>query len=223
MNLELKFIFIQISVCCYTIRMIQLKNPEWRRALAHEFTLPYWHKLNQEIDRSYTNGICFPPANQIWTAFELCPPKKLSVVIIGQDPYHQTGQAHGLAFSVPDKIPIPPSLRNIYQEIKNDCLIVPPPSGNLSRWSKQGVLLLNTTLTVEQNCAHSHKNYGWEKFTDAVINTISTEHEHLVFLLWGNAAIKMQALIDVNKHLILTAPHPSPPFCLSWVFWLQTF
>jgi uracil-DNA glycosylase len=146
----------------------------------------------------------------VFNAFAQCPFDTVKVVILGQDPYHGKGQAHGLAFSVPDHVPIPPSLQNIYKEIKNDIGTDVPQTGNLERWAKQGVLLLNATLTVEQGNPGSHQGRGWEVFTDAVIQKISKEKEHVVFLLWGKFAQSKSSLIDENKHLILKAAHPSP-------------
>lgn len=146
----------------------------------------------------------------IFNAFNLCPFDKVKVVILGQDPYHEIGQAHGLAFSVPEGIALPPSLQNIYKEIESDLNIKVEKNGDLTRWAKQGVLLLNSTLTVEQHRAASHQNFGWEIFTDNVINILSKEKEHLVFILWGSFAIKKSSLIDKAKHLVLTSVHPSP-------------
>ena len=189
---------------------MKLDEPSWQNALGVEFTKPYLKKLANDVNEAYLNGTIFPPQQFIFNAFSLCPFTNATVVILGQDPYHAVGQAHGLAFSVPDGVPIPPSLRNIYKEIAADIGTVAPTSGNLERWAKQGVLLLNSTLTVEAGKAGSHQGLGWEQFTEAVITKISTDKTNVVFLLWGAFASHKRVLIDESKHFVLTAPHPSP-------------
>ena len=182
----------------------------WLNAVNDEFEKDYFTKLKDFLIQEKQKGRVFPPGGQIFEAFNLTPFDKVKVVILGQDPYHGAGQAHGLSFSVPDGVKAPPSLVNIFKEIKDDIGIPIPNKGNLTNWAKQGVLLLNATLSVRENQAGSHQNKGWEIFTDMVIKTLSDKKEHLVFLLWGNYAKQKTALIDVNKHLVLTAPHPSP-------------
>lgn len=182
----------------------------WRVELENEFALPYFKKLESFVDQAYESGPVYPPAENIFRAFELCPFSKVRVVILGQDPYHGPDQAHGLSFSVQDEVRIPPSLKNIYKEIAADTGTTPPSSGNLERWATQGVLLLNSTLTVAAGRPGSHQGKGWEEFTDAAIKKLSAEREHLVFLLWGNFAKKKGAQIDRTKHLVLEAAHPSP-------------
>lgn len=182
----------------------------WNLILSDEFKKPYFQALLLEIQELYLTNTIFPAPQNVFNAFSLCPFDQVKVVILGQDPYHGAGQAQGLAFSVPDTVKIPPSLKNIYKEIQTDLGIAIPQSGNLEHWTKQGVFLLNTTLTVEEGKPNSHQGLGWETFTDAVIKTISDRKEHVVFLLWGNAARSKAALIDKTKHLVLEAPHPSP-------------
>jgi uracil-DNA glycosylase len=182
----------------------------WKEALANEFDKDYFKKLSESVKEAYLSKAVFPPPKLVFNAFTLTPFDKVKVVILGQDPYHGKGQAHGLSFSVPEGITPPPSLQNIYKEIQNDLGIPIPTSGNLERWAKQGVLLLNATLTVEQSKAGSHQGLGWESFTDAVIKTISEQKEHVVFLLWGRYAQEKGSHIDTEKHLVLKAPHPSP-------------
>lgn len=178
--------------------------------MTSEFNQPYFINLITKINYSYKKGSVLPEEENIFNAFNLCPLAKVKVVILGQDPYHGEGQAHGLAFSVPNGIKIPPSLRNIYKELESDLGIAPRTSGNLESWAKQGVLLLNATLTVLPNTPGSHQGLGWEEFTDSIIKQISTEKSHVVFLLWGKYAQAKASLIDAEKHLVLTAPHPSP-------------
>ncbi|MES2966590.1 MAG: uracil-DNA glycosylase [Patescibacteria group bacterium] len=182
----------------------------WKEILADELSQDYFKNLISFVDQAYTTSTVYPPQSHIFNAFNHCPFDQVKVVILGQDPYHGPGQAHGLAFSVPDGIAIPPSLRNIFKEISQDIGTSPPSSGNLERWAHQGVLLLNATLTVEAGKAGSHQGKGWEEFTDTVIATISEHKRHVVFMLWGSYAQSKQTLIDSTKHLILTAPHPSP-------------
>ncbi len=185
-------------------------EPSWEKALQEEFEKPYFKNLTKTVQQAYLQEIIYPNSKNIFNAFTFCPFDKIRVVILGQDPYHGTGQAHGLSFSVPDETKIPPSLKNIYKELKNDTGKEIPNSGNLKHWAKQGVLLLNATLTVKASEAGSHQNIGWETFTDTIIKTISDQKEHVVFILWGKYAQAKASLIDKDKHLILTAPHPSP-------------
>lgn len=182
----------------------------WKKRLASEFTKPYFAQLTAFVRSEYHTNTCYPPGSLIFNAFNLCPFDHVKVVIIGQDPYHGPGQAHGLCFSVNDGVPFPPSLQNIFKEIQSDTGAQIPVSGNLTRWAEQGVLLLNATLTVRAHQAGSHQCHGWEEFTDAVIKMLSDECEHLVFILWGAYAQKKGAVIDRNKHLVLTSAHPSP-------------
>jgi uracil-DNA glycosylase len=182
----------------------------WKQRLASEFEQPYFIELTKFIRQEYATRQIFPPGRQIFHAFDQCPFDQTKVVILGQDPYHGPGQAHGLCFSVPDGVDQPPSLQNIFKEIQQDLGIPPPSSGNLDRWARQGVLLLNATLTVQASRAGSHQNKGWEQFTDRVIRILAEEHKHLVFLLWGSFAQKKGEFIDRNRHLVLSSPHPSP-------------
>lgn len=185
-------------------------NEDWKQLLQEEFDKPYFETLVAYVKKEYATSTVFPPAKLIFNAFDLCPPQNTKVVILGQDPYHSQGQAHGLCFSVPDGIKPPPSLVNIFKEIHADTGIAIPNSGNLERWATQGVLLLNATLTVRAHQAGSHQKHGWETFTDRVIQIISEHCEHVVFLLWGAYAGQKSALIDTSKHLILKSVHPSP-------------
>ena len=182
----------------------------WQEVLQTEFDKPYFENLVGFVKQEYASSTIFPPAGQIFSAFNTCPFSNVKVVILGQDPYHGPGQAHGLCFSVNDGIPFPPSLQNIFKEISSDLGLSIPNSGNLTRWAEQGVLLLNATLTVRASQAGSHQGKGWEEFTDTVIKIISEKAENVVFILWGSYAIKKKALINASKHCILTAPHPSP-------------
>jgi len=182
----------------------------WKNLLAEEFQKPYFIQLKNFLLEEKTIHAVFPPGDKIFNAFDLTPFDNVKVVILGQDPYHGRGQAHGLCFSVNPGIAFPPSLVNIFKELKTDLGIMPPSSGELSAWAKQGVLLLNTVLTVRENTADSHKNKGWEQFTDSVIKQISEKKEHVVFILWGNNAKVKTQIIDASKHCILTAAHPSP-------------
>lgn len=182
----------------------------WKAALAAEFDKPYFGLLTDYVRRAYQTSQVFPPARLIFNAFDQCPINKVKVVILGQDPYHEPGQAHGLCFSVNDGVAIPPSLVNIYKEIARDLGKPIPTSGNLLRWAQQGVLLLNATLTVEAHRAGSHQNKGWEEFTDAAIQALATQREHIVFMLWGSYAQRKGAYIDKKKHLVLQTSHPSP-------------
>jgi uracil-DNA glycosylase len=185
-------------------------DASWQDKLKDEFEKEYFKELVQFVTKEYKSNTCYPPGKQIFSAFDHTPFDKVKVVILGQDPYHGTGQANGLCFSVNDGIPKPPSLQNIFREIKEDLAYDIPQSGNLERWADQGVFLLNATLTVRANQAGSHQNKGWEKFTDAVIKTISEEKENVVFMLWGGYAKNKVKLINQNRHLILASGHPSP-------------
>ena len=182
----------------------------WKEALMPEFSKDYFIRLTDFVRKEYHETTVYPPGRLIFNAFNLCPFDKVKVVIIGQDPYHGPGQAHGLCFSVNDGVQPPPSLVNIFKEINNDLGKPIPQSGNLTRWAKQGVLLLNATLTVRAHQAGSHQRQGWEEFTDAVIRKLAEEKSNLVFILWGSYAQKKGAFIDRNKHLVLTSVHPSP-------------
>ena len=182
----------------------------WKQRLQTEFNKAYFTKLTDFVRQEYSQGTIYPPGKLIFNAFNLCPFNKVKVVIIGQDPYHGPGQAHGLCFSVNDGIAFPPSLVNIFKEIKADLGKEIPTSGNLTRWAEQGVLLLNATLTVRAHQAGSHQKQGWETFTDAVIRLLAEERENLVFILWGAYAQRKGAFIDGNKHLVLSSAHPSP-------------
>ena len=182
----------------------------WQQRLAAEFDKPYFARLASFVREEYARNTCFPPGKLIFNAFNLCPFDRVKVVIIGQDPYHEPGQAHGLSFSVPDGMRLPPSLINILREIENDLGSRPSQQGDLSRWASQGVMLLNATLTVRAHVAGSHQRQGWETFTDAVISTLNAGKEHLVFLRWGGFARSKASLIDADRHLVLQAAHPSP-------------
>lgn len=182
----------------------------WKNLLQPEFDSPYFEQLTQFVKTEYAQTQIFPPAGQIFNAFNRCPVENTKVVILGQDPYHDINQAHGLCFSVNDGIKFPPSLINIFKEVESDMGKPMPLSGNLERWADQGVLLLNATLTVRAHQAGSHQGQGWETFTDHVISRLQAEKENIVFLLWGSYAIKKAALIDQSKHCVLTAVHPSP-------------
>ena len=185
-------------------------HPEWENILQNTFESVYFKALIHFVKSAYGSAKCFPPGKLIFNAFDLCPPEKTKVVILGQDPYHGPGQAHGLCFSVPRGVPHPPSLINIFKELEKDVKTPYPKSGNLSPWAKQGVLLLNTTLTVQANRAGSHQGKGWEKFTDQVIHILSNNYKNIVFLLWGSYAKQKIKIIDREKHFVLTSGHPSP-------------
>ena len=190
-------------------KKIQIED-SWKQVLASEFEKEYFKNLKQFLIEEKAKHTIYPPGNEIFSAYNSTPFEKIKVVIIGQDPYHGPGQAHGLCFSVPEGIKIPPSLRNIYKELVSDVGIEIPQSGDLTNWAKQGVLLLNATLTVRAHQAGSHQKKGWEQFTDHSIRSISDNREHVVFLLWGAFAQKKAILIDDSKHLILKSVHPSP-------------
>lgn len=182
----------------------------WKAKLSGEFEKEYFRTLTEFVREEYRTRQVFPPGNKIFNAFDLCPFDSVRVVIIGQDPYHNYGQAHGLCFSVTDGTEFPPSLVNIFKELNRDLGVPVPESGNLERWAAQGVLLLNAILTVRAHQALSHQNRGWEKFTDAAISTLNRDKENLVFLLWGAYAQNKGASIDESKHLVLKTVHPSP-------------
>ena len=182
----------------------------WKALLQEEFDKPYFAELTEFVRAEYKSYRIYPPGSQIFNAFNLCPFDKVKVVIIGQDPYHGPGQAHGLCFSVNDGVPFPPSLRNIFKEINADTGAPIPQSGNLTRWATQGVLLLNATLTVREHSAGSHQRRGWETFTDSVIRIISEQKSNVVFILWGAYAQSKASLIDSSRHLVLRSVNPSP-------------
>ena len=182
----------------------------WKGHLSGEFEKPYFTQLAEAVRKEYQTTTCYPPGKLIFNAFNLCPFDKVKVVIIGQDPYHEPGQAHGLSFSVQDGIQFPPSLQNIFKEIQADLGTPIPISGNLTRWAEQGVLLLNATLTVRAHQANSHSALGWQKFTDAAIQALAQRRTGIVFMLWGSFAISKAQYIDRSRHYVLTAPHPSP-------------
>lgn len=185
-------------------------NDSWAERLGNEFAQPYFSQLTDFVRHEYATTTCYPPGRLIFNAFNLCPFNSVKVVIIGQDPYHEAGQAMGLSFSVPDGVAMPPSLQNIFKEILGDLVIGVPQSGNLTRWAEQGVLLLNATLTVRAHQAGSHQRHGWERFTDAAISRLSEGRDHLVFILWGGYARSKASLIDRSRHLVLESVHPSP-------------
>ncbi len=191
--------------------MIDVKiEQSWKEKLNGEFEKDYFRQLTAFVREEYRAQAIYPPGKLIFNAFDRCPFDAVKVVIIGQDPYHGPGQAHGLCFSVNDGVRFPPSLKNIFKEIEADLGISAPDTGSLERWADQGVLLLNATLTVRAHQAGSHQNKGWEQFTDAVIEVLAREKEHLVFLLWGAYAQQKGAQIDATRHLVLQSPHPSP-------------
>ena len=185
-------------------------DESWRQVLQPEFDKPHFELLTDFVRHAYSTRQCFPPAKHIFRAFDLCPFDKVRVVIIGQDPYHDVNQAHGLCFSVQDGVPAPPSLVNIFKELQRDLGKPIPSSGDLSHWAEQGVLLLNATLTVEAHKAGSHQGKGWEELTDAAIQALSSQRSNIVFMLWGSYAQRKGQLIDRRRHLVLTSVHPSP-------------
>ncbi|MCR4769273.1 MAG: uracil-DNA glycosylase [Bacteroidaceae bacterium] len=185
-------------------------HSSWQKYLQSEFDKPYFEQLTSFVRQEYATQTVYPPGKLIFNAFDLCPFDNVKVVLIGQDPYHEPGQAHGLCFSVNNGVAFPPSLNNIFKEIHDDIGHPIPESGDLTRWATQGVLLLNATLTVRAHQAGSHQRKGWEQFTDAVISTISKEKDNVVFILWGSFAQSKSALIDQSKHYILRSAHPSP-------------
>ena len=182
----------------------------WKAHLAEEFEKPYFVQLTDAVRKEYSRTVCYPPARLVFNAFDLCPFDKVKVVIIGQDPYHEPGQAHGLSFSVLDGVQFPPSLQNIFKEIHDDLGTPIPTSGDLTRWAEQGVLLLNASLTVRAHQANSHSALGWQKFTDAAIQALASQREHLVYMLWGGYARGKAYMIDRQKNLVLESVHPSP-------------
>lgn len=182
----------------------------WKRQLQGEFGKPYFLQLTERIRQEYSAGACYPPGRLIFNAFNLCPFDRVKVVIIGQDPYHEPGQAHGLSFSVQPGVPFPPSLQNIFKEIEQDLGTPVPQSGDLTRWARQGVLLLNATLTVRAHIANSHATLGWQYFTDAAIQALASHRQHLVYMLWGGFARSKAYMIDKQKNLVLESVHPSP-------------
>lgn len=182
----------------------------WKERLQTEFGKPYFEQLTAAVRREYATYVCYPPARLVFNAFNLCPFDKVKVVIIGQDPYHEPGQAHGLSFSVMDGIAFPPSLQNILKEVRDDVGADIPMTGNLTRWAEQGVLLLNATLTVRAHQANSHASLGWQTFTDAAIRALASEREHIVYMLWGGFARGKAPMIDKTKNLVLESVHPSP-------------
>ena len=192
--------------------MIKLQeiDSQWQEALKEEFQKDYYHELMAKVSEAYENNQVFPPANEVFNALNLTPLSQVKAVIIGQDPYHDVGQAHGLCFSVKPGVKVPPSLVNIYKELHDDLGCTIPKDGYLVKWATQGVLMLNTVLTVNAHEPNSHKGYGWEKFTDAIISKVNEEDRPIVFLLWGASAQKKKKLLNNPKHLILEAPHPSP-------------
>jgi len=182
----------------------------WKVCLSEEFEKPYFRQLTDFVRDEYDKGTIYPPGALIFNAFNHCPYDKVKVVLLGQDPYHEPGQAHGLCFSVREGTPFPPSLVNIFKEVQTDLGTTMPKSGDLTRWADQGVLLLNATMTVRAHTAGSHQNKGWETFTDAVITRLATQRKHLVYILWGAYAQRKGAMIDNSKNLVLQSPHPSP-------------
>lgn len=182
----------------------------WKEKLESEFSKPYWSSLTSTVRDQYLTKTVYPPAKHIFRAFDLCPFEKTKVVILGQDPYHGLHQANGLCFAVNDGIALPPSLKNIYKEIKNDLRVTPYDSGNLSRWASQGVLMLNSVLTVLADSPASHKDMGWEQFTDAVVQSLNTKKKNIVYMLWGKYAQTKGLVIDRENNLVLTSGHPSP-------------
>lgn len=188
----------------------RLFENDWDDCLRAEFEKPYYKQLRQFLNKEYAEEIIYPQMDELWTAFKLTPYNQVKVVILGQDPYHGPGQAHGLSFSVKPGVRIPPSLRNMFKELAEDIGCEVPTDGNLTGWAKQGVLLLNTVLTVREGQAHSHKKQGWETFTDEVIRKLSAREEPIVFVLWGRPAQEKKQLIDLSKHAVVESFHPSP-------------
>lgn len=205
-----RFFFVHLSNHLCVMQALFLES-SWLKVLQEEVNKPYFDELLLTINKARcANKIIYPLEHDLFQAFKITPFNKVRVLLLGQDPYHGPNQAHGLSFSVPDGQRLPPSLRNIFKELEDDLGVATPASGNLTMWAQQGVLMLNAVLSVEAGLPGSHAHWGWETFTDAVIKTVSEQHEHVVFILWGNYAIKKTPLIDASKHLILTAPHPSP-------------
>ncbi len=185
-------------------------EPSWKVELSSEWDKPYFAALTDFVRQEYASAQVFPPGSKIFAAFDACPFDRVKVVILGQDPYHDVGQANGLAFSVNRGVPLPRSLVNIFKEVSSDTGVAMSSDGDLSRWARQGVMLLNATLTVRAHSAGSHQGKGWEEFTDEVVMRLARDREHLVFILWGAYAAKKGAFIDRTRHLVLTSPHPSP-------------
>ncbi len=202
--------------------MISMIHESWKPYLDKEFQEPYFQNLSQFLHQAYSDKVIYPPKNQVFSAFS-SPFSEVKVVILGQDPYHGAGQAHGLAFSVAPKIAVPPSLQNIFKEIHADLGTPIPQSGNLNYWAQQGVLLLNNSLTVEANQAGSHRGRGWEEFTAKIVEILSRDRDHLVFLLWGRDARNKKKLIGLQKHLVLEAAHPSPLSAYNGFFGCRHF
>jgi uracil-DNA glycosylase len=198
-------------------------EPSWKQVLEPEFSTDYWRELTDFIHTEYAATTVYPPPKHIFAAFDACPFDAVKVVLLGQDPYHGAGQAHGLSFSVPEGVRMPPSLQNIYKELHVDLGVPSPEHGNLDGWARQGVLLLNATLTVRAGVPGSHQNKGWELFTDAVIRVLSEQRKHLVFMLWGNYAKRKGEQINRTKHLVLEAAHPSPYSANSGFFGCRHF
>ncbi len=198
-------------------------NNDWLEAINKEFQMPYYSLLYQFIKSEYTEYTIYPQSKDIFNAFHFTPLSQVKVVVLGQDPYHNEGQAHGLCFSVKPEVDIPPSLVNIYQELQSDLGCYIPNNGYLEKWAKQGVLLLNTVLTVRAHQANSHQGKGWERFTDAVIQAVNAQDRPIVFLLWGRPAQQKKAMLNNPKHLILEAPHPSPLSAYRGFFGCQHF
>ena len=185
-------------------------DPSWKQQLEGEFSKPYFAQLAASVRQEYQTVVCYPPARLVFNAFNLCPFDRVKVVIIGQDPYHEPGQAHGLSFSVQPGVPFPPSLQNIFREISSDLGTPMPADGDLTRWARQGVLLLNATLTVRAHQANSHAMLGWQNFTDAAIQALARNRSHLVYMLWGGFAQRKAYMIDRSQNLVLESVHPSP-------------
>ncbi|MCM3610282.1 uracil-DNA glycosylase [Planococcus sp. MERTA32b] len=188
----------------------KILSNDWQDAVGDEFDKPYYTELREFLKEQYANETVYPPQDEIWSAFEHTPFKDVKVVILGQDPYHGQGQAHGLSFSVKPGVRIPPSLRNIFKELNDDLGCEQPSDGTLTKWADQGVMMLNTVLTVRKGDANSHRGKGWEEFTDEVIRKLSAREEPVIFVLWGKPAQTKKGLIDVERHDVIEAPHPSP-------------
>lgn len=204
--------------------MINIANEQWMKALKEEIEKEYYKELIQFVEEEYNNGVVYPLKENIFRALELTPLDKVKVVILGQDPYHNVNQAHGLSFSVlPSQKVLPPSLKNIYKELEDDLGCYIPNNGYLEKWAKQGVLLLNTVLTVREHEANSHKNKGWEKLTDAIIKILNEQDRPIVYLLWGGPAQKKIKMLNNEKQLVITAPHPSPLSAYRGFFGCKNF
>lgn len=188
----------------------KILSNDWQNVVGEEFDKPYYTELREFLKEQYANETVYPPQDEIWSAFEHTPFKDVKVVILGQDPYHGQGQAHGLSFSVKPGVRIPPSLRNIFKELNDDIGCAQPSDGTLTKWADQGVMMLNTVLTVRKGDANSHRGKGWEKFTDEVIRKLSARKEPVIFVLWGKPAQTKKGLIDMDRHDVIEAPHPSP-------------